>query len=105
MEPELERTPSGAQNVVLVLVSILGSTPELGRTSESYIYPSFRGLWWWSFWRVRVRVGAGKEKGSLWVILAPGPGGNGGGQFLGRGASRARGLRSVRGPGCGQVSG
>lgn len=39
-----------------------------------------------------MRVGAGvrNEKGPLWVILAPGPGGNGGGQFLGS-SSRAQG--------------
>lgn len=50
-------------------------------------------------------VGAGvrKEKGPLWDILAPGPGGNGSGQFLGRGASGARGpvqrLRAMLWPG------
>lgn len=50
-------------------------------------------------------VGAGvrKERGPLRVILTPGPGGNGSGQFLGRGASRAQGplqcLRAMLWPG------
>lgn len=47
--------------------------------------------------------------GSLWLGVRGcwgGVGGNGGGQFLGGGASGARGLcGGVAGPGCGQVSG
>lgn len=44
-------------------------------------------------------VGAGvrKESGPLWVILTPGPGGNGSGQFLCRAASRPRGLCGSKG--------
>lgn len=38
-----------------------------------------------------------REKGPLWVILAPGPGDNGGGQFLGGGASMAPGATVVSG--------
>lgn len=40
-------------------------------------------------------AGVGIEKGALWVILAPGPGGNRCGQFLGRGASRAPGASAA----------
>lgn len=67
LEPELQRTLVHAKTIVKVLVSILEST------------------------NFGVRVGVRKEKRPLWVILAPGPRGNGRGQFLGRGPSRALG--------------